>query len=46
MTEDLLVGIRVGYRQKKIEFEEKFLNAAGSGGVPAFGKARNPALKS
>jgi hypothetical protein len=30
MTEDLLVGIRVMYHQKKNEFEEKFLNASGS----------------
>src|ERR1043166_866539 len=34
MTEALLVGVRGAYRQKKIEFEEKFLNGPCGGGVP------------
>jgi hypothetical protein len=38
MTEDLLVGIRGAHRQKKIEFEEKFLNGTGWTGV-AFRRA-------
>jgi hypothetical protein len=33
MTEDPLVGIPVAHRQKKIEFQEKYLNGTGWSGV-------------
>jgi hypothetical protein len=34
MTEDPLVGVRVAYRQKKIESKKKILNGTGWSGVP------------
>jgi hypothetical protein len=33
MTEDPLVGVRLAYRQKKIESKEKILNGSGWSGV-------------